>query len=174
MTELDLKHQRPNDAKPVLPAVFHAIEDKNITLTPLDLINKLGYFDLDPCGLQWHKTASKIISLPNDGLAENWNGRVWLNPPYSNPKPFIRKLAEYGNGIALVLNSTDTDWFQEYGLKKANGMYLLKGRPKFTRMDMSPVSIMRGVVLFAYGEQNCEALKNCQLTGRYVCLSNGR
>lgn len=49
-------------------------------------------------------------------------------------------------------------------------MYLLKGRPKFTRMDMSPVSIMRGVVLFAYGEQNCQALKNCQLNGYYVGL----
>ena len=35
-------------------------------------------------------------------------------------------------------------------LKKANGMYLLKGRPKFTRRDMSPASIMRGVVLFAF------------------------
>jgi hypothetical protein len=101
---------------------------------------------------------------------EEWSGRVWLNPPYSNPKPFIKKLAEHGNGIALVLNSTDTEWFQEYGLKKANGMYLLKGRPKFTRMDMSPVSIMRGVVLFAYGEQNCQALKNCQLNGYYVGL----
>ena len=170
-TEDKLKNVSPTFGNTVLPAVFHSVEDKNITLTPLDLIDNFGVFDLDPCGLQWHKTANKIISLPDDGLVEEWNGRVWLNPPYSNPKPFIKKLAEHGNGIALVLNSTDTDWFQEYGLKKANGMYLLKGRPKFTRMDMSPVSIMRGVVLFAYGEQNCQALKNCQLNGYYVADS---
>ena len=150
---------------------MHDIKDKNITLTPLDLISKLGQFDLDPCGLQFHKTAKKIISLPDDGLVENWNGRVWLNPPYSNPKPFIKKLSEHGNGIALVLNSTDTIWFQEYGLKKANGMFLLKGRPKFTRMDMTDVSIMRGVVLFAYGSENNELLKNCELVGRYVALN---
>ena len=150
---------------------MHNISDKNITLTPLNLISKIGSFDLDPCGLQFHKTANKIIYLPDDGLVEEWNGRVWLNPPYSNPKPFIKKLAEHGNGIALVLNSTDTDWFQEYGLKKANGMYLLKGRPKFTRMDMSPVSIMRGVVLFAYGIESNELLKNCKLFGRYVALN---
>jgi len=173
-TEDKLKTVSPTFGNTVLPAVFHSVEDKNITLTPLNLIGNFGVFDLDPCGLQWHKTANKIISLPDDGLIEQWNGRVWLNPPYSNPKPFIKKLAEHGNGIALVLNSTDTDWFQEYGLKKANGMYLLKGRPKFTRMDMSPVSIMRGVVLFAYGEQNCQALKNCQLNGYYVGLQNGR
>jgi len=79
----------------VLPAVFHSVEDKNITLTPLNLIGNFGVFDLDPCGLQWHKTANKIISLPDDGLVEKWEGRVWLNPPYSNPKPFIKKLAEH-------------------------------------------------------------------------------
>lgn len=152
---------------------IHSVNDKNITLTPLSLIENFGVFDLDPCGLKWHKTAKKIISLPDDGLIKKWKGRVWLNPPYSYPKPFIKKLAEHGNGIALVLNSTDTDWFQEYGLKKANGMYLLKGRPKFTRMDMTPVSIMRGVVLFAYGEHNCQSLKNCQLNGYYVGLKNG-
>ena len=150
---------------------MHNISDKNITLTPLDLISKLGSFDLDPCGLQFHKTANKIISLPDDGLLENWSGRVWLNPPYSNPKPFIEKLAKHGNGIALVLNSTDTVWFQEYGLKKAKGMFLLKGRPKFTRMDMTDVSIMRGVILFAYGIESNELLKNCQLVGRYVALN---
>ena len=109
-----------------------------------------------------------VVSNINAETIED--GRVWLNPPYSNPKPFIKKLAEHGNGIALVLNSTDTVWFQEYGLKKANGMYLLKGRPKFTRMDMSPVSIMRGVVLFAYGNDNCKALQNCKLNGYYVGL----
>jgi hypothetical protein len=149
---------------------MHKIEDKNITLTPLDLISKVGLFDYDPCGLQFHKTATKIISLPTDGLKENWTGRVWLNPPYSNTKPFIKKLSEYRNGIALVLNSTDTVWFQEYGLKKADAMFLLKGRPKFTRMDFSKVSIMRGVVLFAYGLENKEMLKNCKLDGYFVEL----
>jgi hypothetical protein len=71
---------------------MHDIKDKNITLTPLNLIENFGVFDLDPCGLQWHKTANKIISLPDDGLVEDWNGRVWLNPPYSNPKLFIKNL----------------------------------------------------------------------------------
>jgi len=99
--------------------LVHDITDKNITLTPLDLISSIGTFDLDPCGLVFHKTAEKIISLPTDGLIEEWNGTVWLNPPYSNPKPFIKKLSEHGSGVALVLNSTDTGWFQEYGLKKA-------------------------------------------------------
>ena len=88
-----------------------------------------------------------------------------------NKNLFIKKLSEYGNGIALVLNSTDTIWFQEYGLKKADAMFLLKGRPKFTRLDMTEVSIMRGVVLFAYGKDNALKLKECGLKGYYVPLN---
>jgi len=149
---------------------MHDINDKNTTLTPLSLIEKLGVFDYDPCGIQHHKTANKIISLPTDGLAEIWEGRVWLNPPYSNPTEFMNKLAEHGNGIALVLNSTDTVWFQN-ALKKADGMYLLKGRPKFMRLDMSKVSIMRGVVLFAFGKDNAIKLKECGLDGYFVSLN---
>lgn len=150
---------------------MHDINDKNTTLTPLSLIEKLGEFDYDPCGIQHHKTAKQIISLPTDGLAEIWKGRVWMNPPYSNPKPFMQKLAEHGNGIALVLNSTDTVWFQDYGLKRADAIYMLKGRPKFMRLDMSKVSIMRGVVLFAYGKDNAQKLKECGLDGYYVALN---
>ena len=112
--------------------------------------------------------------MPEDGLISDWNGRVWLNPPYSNPLPFIKKLSEHGNGIALVLNSTDSKWFQDYGLKSADGIFLLKGRPKFTRMDMTKVSIMRGVVLFAYGDMNCHSLSNCNLDGIYINLKNSR
>ena len=143
---------------------------KDTTLTPLDFISKLGQFDLDPCGLEFHKTATKIIQLPNDGLLEDWEGRVWLNPPYSNPKPFLEKLAKHGNGIALVLNSTDTIWFQDICLKKADSMLLLKGRPKFTNKNFENVQIMRGVVLFAFGKENTEILKNCDLAGLFISL----
>ena len=148
---------------------YHKLEDKDITLTPLDLISKLGKFDLDPCGISTHKTATSIISLPNDGLKIDWWGRVWLNPPYSDPKPWLEKLARHNNGIALVLNSTDTGWFQA-ALIAANCMFLLKGRPKFMRLDGSRVSIMRGVVLFAFGESNASDLEVCELEGKYINL----
>ena len=57
---------------------MHKLEDKNITLTPLSLIKEIGVFDYDPCGLQFHKTANKIISLPTDGLLEEWKGKVCI------------------------------------------------------------------------------------------------
>lgn len=144
--------------------------DKDTTLTPLSLIDGIGSFDLDPCGLPFHKTAKRIISLPADGLQEKWEGAVWLNPPYSNPKPFMEKLSVHNNGVALVLNSTDTVWFHEYGLKKAASIFILEGRPKFTRVDYSRVAIMRGVVLFAYGPACDLMLQKSNLKGVYIKL----
>jgi hypothetical protein len=148
----------------------HDIKDKDITLTPLELINKLGVFDLDVCGILNHKTANNIISLPVDGLSETWNGRIWLNPPYSNPAPWLEKLSIHNNGIALVLNSTDTGWMHDFVFNKAYGILFLKGRPKFTRLDYSKVSIMRGVILVAYGENNFISLKNSGLDGKLIKL----
>lgn len=150
--------------------MIHSLDDKDITLTPLELIAALGVFDLDPCGISFHKTAANIISLPIDGLSIKWNGRVWLNPPYSSPTPWLKKLAEHGNGIALVLNSTDTKWFHEYGLSCADSLFLIKKRPKFMRLDGTRVSIMRGVVLFAYGKENSDILASSTLDGHHVWL----
>ena len=56
-------------------------------LTPPELIQALGPFDLDPCAAPSPRpwpTAAQHIELPRDGLAEPWSGYVWLNPPYSH------------------------------------------------------------------------------------------
>lgn len=55
-------------------------------LTPPELIEKLGPFDTDPCAAPSPRpwpTAARHIELPEDGLAAEWDGHVWLNPPYS-------------------------------------------------------------------------------------------
>ena len=148
----------------------HNINDKDTTLTPLDLIKSLGEFNFDPCGISTHKTAEYIISLPKNGLDEMWFERVWLNPPYSDPAPWLLKLSIHGNGIALVLNSTDTAWAHDYVFGKATGILFLKGRPKFMRLDYSKVSIMRGLMLVAYGKNNYSSLEKCGLAGKLIRL----
>lgn len=55
--------------------------------TPQYIIEALGgKFDLDPCApfIEWH-TANKCFTKEIDGLSMVWEGRVFLNPPYSNP-----------------------------------------------------------------------------------------
>ena len=41
-------------------------------LTPLEVTESLGPFDLDPCGYPGWNTARQLICLPDDGLSTPW------------------------------------------------------------------------------------------------------
>ena len=135
------------------------------TLTPLWLIASMGKFDLDPCGFIGHDTAERTIVLPRCGLSERWEGRVWLNPPYSETKKWVAKLADHGDGIALLLASTDTGWYHDSVAAKADAVLFMRGRPKFLRSDKSEVGLMRATMLVAFGERNAEALERSGIEG---------
>ncbi len=103
--------------------------DSIVWLTPLKFINSLGSFDLDPCGHKGHNTASKIIHPPDNGLLYDWNGRVWLNPPYGKEaKVWLEKLSKHGDGIALLFARLEAAWMRPY-LK--SGFFLLHKRISF-------------------------------------------
>lgn len=62
-------------------------------------------FDLDVCAPEQgplHTPAHKWYSLKDDGLVKPWFGRVWMNPPYSNPGVWVDKWLDHKNGFALV------------------------------------------------------------------------
>ena len=73
-------------------------------------------FDLDPCHpegdrLPWIP-AWDVYTRQDDGLAQPWWGRVWLNPPYGTETPrWLAKMAAHRDGIALVFARTDPAWF---------------------------------------------------------------
>lgn len=96
-----------------------------------------------------------------DGLIEEWNGRVWLNPPYGNfTKTWLDKLRKHGNGIALVFTAFETTWGQDHA-KTADGIYLLKGRVSFIdSYGKKSNNAGKGSCLIVYGKQNLESLKN--------------
>jgi hypothetical protein len=84
----------------------------------------LGEIDLDPASCpeaQATVKATRYFTKDDDGLAQQWHGRVFLNPPFSRPllKPFVQKLiAEYKAGrvdeaILLTFGNTSAEWFQE-------------------------------------------------------------
>lgn len=108
--------------------------------TPPEVFHALGlWFDLDPCcpalpAASW-VPALRRISLPADGLSEPWEGRVWLNPPYGTAGPvWLRKLAEHGDGVALIFASTETIWWQEV-LPAASSVCFVRGRLNFVAED---------------------------------------
>lgn len=83
----------------------------------------LGRIDLDPASNEEANRAVQaqyFYTAEDDGLAQDWSGRVWLNPPYGRiAGAFIDKLLEeHRDGrvkaaVALVnAHCTDTEWFQ--------------------------------------------------------------
>lgn len=83
-------------------------------ITPWWIIERLGPFDLDPCAAwprPWH-CADR--SFTRDGLSRPWEGRVWLNPPFDRYEVgrWITKLADHGQGTALLHARTETGWFE--------------------------------------------------------------
>ena len=57
---------------------------KDEWLTPPYVIESLGEFDLDPSSPinRPFETAKNYYTILDNGLAQEWEGRVWCNPPY--------------------------------------------------------------------------------------------
>lgn len=91
--------------------------DTDIWGTPqwvLDLARGvMGGINLDPCTQSSNPTkATRFYTQADDGLIQDWCGTVWMNPPYSTPLPWLKKLVEsyqsdeVESAIALVKAGT--------------------------------------------------------------------
>lgn len=145
--------------------------------TPKFIIDSLGKFDLDPCApsVPIFKTAEVMYNEFDDGLAQKWEGRVWLNPPYSHPliTKFMRRMMEHNRGTALIFSRTDTELFHTEVFNKATAVKFLKGRIKFLKPDGTEAgSPGCGSVLIAYGEEDANILECNELEGKFIRLLN--
>jgi hypothetical protein len=148
-------------------------------LTPPHVIEGLGgadSFDLDPCGFDGSpiRTARRVYSLPVDGLALPWEGRVWLNPPYSTGEidDWLDRLADHGNGVALIFARTETECFHRHVWGRASGLLFLAGRLHFHYPDGSRAKANAGApsVLCAYGQDDLDRLAASPLAGAFTPL----
>ena len=146
-------------------------------LTPPSLLYRLGSFDLDPCACPEPRpwaTATKMISLPEDGLGAPWNGSVWLNPPYG-PRAgrWLLKLSLHqSGGVALIFARTETKWFHDYVWRKAQAVLFLKGRLVFCNRHGKPgdFSAAAPSCLVAYGVESVSRIQSLQDMGAFVRL----
>ena len=126
----------------------HFSSDSDEWYTPPEIIERtitaMGAIDLDPCSngganpsvpARWHYTRQ------DDGLAQTWTGRVYMNPPYGRAiADWVAKLCEeYAAGnvaeaVALVPARTDTDWFRQL---RDCAICFIDGRLKFSGMQNS-------------------------------------
>jgi hypothetical protein len=153
---------------------YEKTEGREEWLTPPRIFRACGAFDLDPCSpinRPWD-TAAKHFNINDNGLAQPWEGRVWLNPPYGDQtEHWMRRLAEHGNGIALIFARTETGTFFPWVWDYADSILFLKRRLSFFTVEgIEGGGGVAPSVLIAYGSENTQALAASGITGKLVHL----
>jgi DNA N-6-adenine-methyltransferase (Dam) len=149
-------------------------ETKVEWLTPPELVKKLGEFDLDPCSPinAPFLHAKHNFTIEENGLNKEWFGRVYCNPPYGkHMELWMNKLANHGNGIALIFARTETRCFFENVWDKADALLFVKGRIRFYHVSGEQGGTPGAPSVFvAYGKNNAFALKHSGIEGKYLEL----
>jgi ParB family chromosome partitioning protein len=118
----------------------------------------LGAIDLDPASCSAAQAvvqAGRYYTEHEDGLIQPWFGRMWINPPYSAPTPWVRRaITEYREGhidAALILTNsyTETGWWQD--LAAVATMLFFRGRLNFWHPDKTATQNRTGQTLAYLG-----------------------
>ena len=118
-------------------------------------------FDLDVAapvgGVPWIP-ALQSYSQADDGLVQPWHGLVWCNPPYSDILPWVRRLNEHRNGIAL-LPHTKGGWREEIW-QRADGLVESKeiNQMLFNYQGRSNKAVFPTLFIAAWGTTGLEAI----------------
>jgi phage N-6-adenine-methyltransferase len=111
--------------------------------TPQDLFDKLNAefaFNLDVCATAENAKCQRYFTAEDDGLAQEWIGTCWMNPPYGDViGKWVEKARLAGESgstvVCLVPARVDTAWWWDncrYG-----EIRFLRGRLKFGGAETS-------------------------------------
>lgn len=132
--------------------------------TPKYIFDALGCrFDTDVAAPDCisHLSVPADLFVHSQSLERSWHGFCWMNPPFGGRNgilPWLRKMIQHGNGIALTPDRSSAPWWQE-AAQAADAILFIKGKVKFVRPDGSVgKSPSTGTTLFAYGADARTAL----------------
>lgn len=106
--------------------------------TPQDFFDRLNAafrFETDVCALPENAKCARYHSPEDDGLAQEWRGTCWMNPPYGREigawvEKAHRSARENGATVVCLLPArTDTRWWHDYCAKAE--VHFVRGRLKF-------------------------------------------
>lgn len=128
--------------------------------TPQWLVDKLaaefGPFDLDPAASPDNAKAPRFCTEADDGLAQPWKGRVFLNPPYGGAVgkwvAKARDEVEAGNAelvVCLVPARPGTGWYEDACRRRL--VRTLPGRPVWPRANFNSAIIVFGKLSGRHG-----------------------
>ena len=109
--------------------------------TPPELVSDLAQvftWDLDVCA-DGPNVCQNYFDVDADGLAQEWHGLCWMNPPYGRrrhidwwlEKACGESLAGRASTVALIPARTSTEWFFEWVVGKAQMIVFIRGRLKY-------------------------------------------
>ena len=124
--------------------------------TPQDFFNRYDAvykFETDVCASPENAKCARYFTEEQDGLAQEWAGSCWMNPPYGRSigawvkKAYLSSLAG-ATVVCLLPARTDTRWWHDYAVK--GEIEFIKGRLKFGGVKgnapfPSAVVVFRGV-----------------------------
>lgn len=103
--------------------------------------HRLFGFNIDVCAEPTTAKCPTYMTADLDALTQDWStifregGKVWMNPPYSNPAPWIEKAIEQSNKgvfvLALLPADTSTKWFHLLTTTPNVTLVYAKGRIRF-------------------------------------------
>ena len=155
--------------------------------TPRELIDKarrvMGGIDVDPASSEAAQAvvgALKFFTIEDDGLGQQWKGKVFLNPPYAQPliSQFMEKLrleVEAGRcteAICLTHNYTDTKWFQDTACR-ARAICLTRGRIRFISPGGVLAAPTQGQAIMYFGGNADKFAQEFSDVGLIVEVSGG-
>lgn len=114
----------------------HYSSERDDWSTPQDLFDELDaefHFDLDVCATPQSAKCATYFTKETDGLAHDWRGSCWMNPPYGDEiAKWIQKAWESSKNatvVCLVPARVDTGWWWDYC--RRGDVRFLKGRLRF-------------------------------------------
>lgn len=99
-----------------------------------DKYNDIYNFNTDVCASAENAKCEYYYTEEEDGLAQEWKGVCWLNPPYGREiihwmKKAYESSLKGATVVCLVPARTDTKWWHEYAMK--GEIEFIRGRLKF-------------------------------------------